>query len=266
MANRIYIQAAHTPKSSLLLVVLVCFTCIPIQGICFCKSLWNPIPQCSHNALFHGITFSRMLCSLHEKTQFMLRFDLAQLDSIEEKNQSFFFFNQLEYQVCRKVNIAHLRLLLLSWPFCKVALGCHLGTWISRGFPPPTLIRISQQALTVCKQYDLCEHLLSFWESEILVMPKRSYQPDCAVLGRSVVSSSATPWIVARQSPLSMGILQARILEWVAMPSSSGSPQPRDQTHVSCTAGRFLPSEPPGKPKNTGVGSLSLLQWIFPTQ
>ena len=27
-----------------------------------------------------------------------------------------------------------------------------------------------------------------------------------------------------------------------------------------------LPSEPEGKPKNTGVGSLSLLQWIFPTQ
>ena len=27
-----------------------------------------------------------------------------------------------------------------------------------------------------------------------------------------------------------------------------------------------LPSEPPGKPKNTGVGSLSLLQGIFPTQ
>ena len=151
--------------------------------------------------------------------------------------------------MCRKVNIAHLRLLLLSWPFCKVALGCHLGTWISRGFPPPTLIRISQQALTVCKQYDLCEHLLSFWESEILVMPKRSYQPDCAVLGRSVVSSSATPWIVARQSPLSMGILQARILEWVAMPSSSGSPQPRDQTHVSCTAGRFFTTEPPGSPQ-----------------
>ena len=27
-----------------------------------------------------------------------------------------------------------------------------------------------------------------------------------------------------------------------------------------------LPAEPPGKPKNTGVGSLSLLQGIFPTQ
>ena len=30
----------------------------------------------------------------------------------------------------------------------------------------------------------------------------------------------ATPWTVALQAPLSMGILQARILEWVAMPSS----------------------------------------------
>ena len=28
----------------------------------------------------------------------------------------------------------------------------------------------------------------------------------------------------------------------------------------------FLPAEPQGKPKNTGVGSLSLLQWIFLTQ
>ena len=33
------------------------------------------------------------------------------------------------------------------------------------------------------------------------------------------------------------GILQARILEWVAMPSSRGSTQPRDQTHVSYVSG-----------------------------
>ena len=32
------------------------------------------------------------------------------------------------------------------------------------------------------------------------------------------------------------GILQARILEWVAMPSSRGSSQPRDRTHVSCVS------------------------------
>ena len=62
------------------------------------------------------------------------------------------------------------------------------------------------------------------------------------------------------------GILQARILERVAFPFSRGSSQPRDWTQVSCIAGRSLPAKPPRKPKNTGVGSLSLLQWIFPTQ
>ena len=36
------------------------------------------------------------------------------------------------------------------------------------------------------------------------------------------------------------GILQARILEWVAISFSRGSPQPRDRTWVSHTAGRFL--------------------------
>ena len=40
----------------------------------------------------------------------------------------------------------------------------------------------------------------------------------------------------ACQAPLSMGILQARTLEWVAMPSSRGSSQPRDQTCVSYLA------------------------------
>ena len=50
----------------------------------------------------------------------------------------------------------------------------------------------------------------------------------------------ATPWTVARQAPLSMGILQARILEWVAMPSFRGSSQPRDWTQVYQIAGGFL--------------------------
>ena len=62
------------------------------------------------------------------------------------------------------------------------------------------------------------------------------------------------------------GILQARTLEWIAFPFSRGSFQPKDQTQVSHIAGGFLPAESQGKPKNTGVGSLSLLQWIFPTQ
>ena len=47
----------------------------------------------------------------------------------------------------------------------------------------------------------------------------------CAVLSHSVVSD---PMTVASQAPLSIGILQESLLEWVAMPSSRASSQPRD--------------------------------------
>ena len=56
----------------------------------------------------------------------------------------------------------------------------------------------------------------------------------------SGVQLFATQWTVACQTSLAMGILQARILEWVAMPSSRGSSQPRDRTQVSHIAGRFF--------------------------
>ena len=42
------------------------------------------------------------------------------------------------------------------------------------------------------------------------------------------------------------GILQARILEWVAMPSSKGSSQPRDRTHGPCIAAGIFATEPSG--------------------
>ena len=53
----------------------------------------------------------------------------------------------------------------------------------------------------------------------------------------------ATLRMVASQAPFSMGILQLRIVELVAMPSSRGSFWSRDRTrvsYVSCTAGRFF--------------------------
>ena len=52
------------------------------------------------------------------------------------------------------------------------------------------------------------------------------------------------------------GILQVRILEWVVMPPSRGSSQPRDQTRlscISCTAGRFFAAEPSGKPNEASI-------------
>ena len=85
------------------------------------------------------------------------------------------------------------------------------------------------------------------------------------------------------------GIFQARIPEWVAypLPQATGSssqessiykefkkriPSPEDlpnsgiEPRSSTWQADSLPSEPPGKPKNKGVGSLSLLQGNFLTQ
>ena len=62
------------------------------------------------------------------------------------------------------------------------------------------------------------------------------------------------------------GILQARILEWVTFPSPEHLPNPGIEPRSPALQADSLPAEPQGKPKKTGVGSLSLLQGIFPTQ
>ena len=62
----------------------------------------------------------------------------------------------------------------------------------------------------------------------------------CCVESLSHVPLFMSPWTVAHQAPLSMGILQTRILEWVAMPSSRGSSQPGDQTQISHITGWFF--------------------------
>ena len=49
------------------------------------------------------------------------------------------------------------------------------------------------------------------------------------------------------------GILQARILEWVAVPFSRGSSQPTDQTRGSCIAGGFSTTEKPREQSRGGI-------------
>jgi len=70
--------------------------------------------------------------------------------------------------------------------------------------------------------------------------PLEGYSPCAVCLVALSCLTLQPPWTVACQAPLSMGILQARILEWVAMPSSWGSSQPRDRIQVSLIAGRFF--------------------------
>ena len=59
------------------------------------------------------------------------------------------------------------------------------------------------------------------------------------------------------------GILQARILKWVAVPFSRRSSQPRDWTHVSQLRADSLPSEPPGEPSEQSMWFLQM--WLVPS-
>ena len=72
------------------------------------------------------------------------------------------------------------------------------------------------------------------------ILPPQPQDHMVCAQSLSHVRLCATPWTVARQAPLSMGILQARILEWVAMPSSRGAFQPTDRTQVPYVAGGFF--------------------------
>ena len=67
--------------------------------------------------------------------------------------------------------------------------------------------------------------------------------------------------------PMDYGILQARILEWVAFPFSRGSSQPRDQTQVSRIAGRFFTSwatrEGPQQNSEDSFYSFLCFIWLF---
>ena len=57
---------------------------------------------------------------------------------------------------------------------------------------------------------------------------------------RSVCLTLCNPMDYSLPGSSVHGVLQARILEWLAVPFSKGSSQPRDQTLVSCIAGRFF--------------------------
>ena len=86
--------------------------------------------------------------------------------------------------------------------------------------------------------------MLSCFSRVWLCIPK-----DCSLPGSSV-----------------HGILQASILEWVAMPSSRGSSQPKDQKYLSCgpcTAGEFFLSLSHQGMSKSNYNSLKTVEYGF---
>ena len=74
-----------------------------------------------------------------------------------------------------------------------------------------------------------------------------------------------TPWTVACQAPLSIGFSRQEYWSRLLCLPPEGLPNPGIEHRSSALQVDSLPSEPSGKPKNTRVGSLSLLQGNFST-
>ena len=75
-----------------------------------------------------------------------------------------------------------------------------------------------------------------------------------------------TPWTVACQASLSTEISRQEYWSGQPFPSPGDRPNPGIKPRSPTLQVDSVPSESPGKPKNTGVGSLSLLQGTFLTQ
>ena len=72
------------------------------------------------------------------------------------------------------------------------------------------------------------------------------------MLSRSVVPDAVTPMDCRPPGSSDSGIFQARITEWVVLPSLGDVPDPGIEPESPELAGRFFTTEPPGKPKEQG--------------
>ena len=112
--------------------------------------------------------------------------------------------------------------------FRKSALS--INDWFTkRKFPIYIMIYKYGNVHDSCVENSRCIHAQSLQSCLTLCDPI-----DCSPPGSSVHA-----------------ILQARMLEWVAMPSSRGSSQPRDQTCISCIGGGSLLLSHWGRPENS---------------
>ena len=88
----------------------------------------------------------------------------------------------------------------------------------------------------------------------------------CAVLSHSVVSDSVTLWTVAPRLLCPWGFSRQEYWSGLPSPPPEDLPNPGIEPRSPTWQADSLLSEPPGKPKNTGVGTLFLLQEFVPTQ
>ena len=131
----------------------------------------------------------------------------------------------LYYSFLKNRNHISLFIYFISWRLITLQYCsgfCHTLTWISHGFtciphPDPPMFLIIP----------------------IFPAAHRFLAVSCVCMLGSVRLSAAL-WTITRQAPLSIEISQARILEWVTMPSSKGSSLPMPLKYPALAGGFFF--------------------------
>ena len=146
---------------------------------------------------------------------------------------------------CNPVYYSPSGCLLYPWDFPakNTGVGCHFllqGVFLTQG---SNLHLMHYRRIIYC------------WATGRASSPQRS--ESCSVVSDSLQPHGLVP-----------GILQARILEWVAVPFSRGSSQPRGGAQVSRIAARFFTTAPPGMSPSCARCSCSFninIYWISTT-
>ena len=103
---------------------------------------------------------------------------------------------------------------------------------------PQGKIYLSRIDKRIWMYHAVCFHRVDYLLDSSLVW--KHYESEVRMLISQLCLTLYDPMDCSPPGSFVHGILQARILEWVAIPFSRGSSYPRHQTGVSCIAGRFF--------------------------
>ena len=159
---------------------------------------------------------------------FLSFFSLLVLSVTERHIQSIMTFGVPFFGLCVGANLLgpwDLQARILEW----VAVPSSRGSFRPRDWTCISGVSCTDRMI-LCHWWHLGSPTL-LWAKSLQSCVTLGNSMDCSLLGSSV-----------------QGIIQARILEWVAIPFSRGSSWPRHWIQVSCIAGRFFTIWTIGKP------------------
>ena len=121
---------------------------------------------------------------------------------------------------------------------------------VDQGWVKEPVYLFSTYSMLRIENSGIFKNFILYWGIYCCCLVAKSCQTLCDPMDCRC-QSRGVPWLCQTEEfhgSSVHGTVQAGILQWVGIPFSRGFSQPRDWTWVSCIAGGFFTTEPPGKP------------------